>query len=277
MDNHNLGQKPPNIFKSFLYAFIPTKYNRLIKVKTGSMIGFVILLVLIATLADAVVFGIRYRYTDPFWVEFPNIVVTDGKLHIDEDFLSEKYGFYIFVTDDVDEFSYADVKALADSGYRQVMLVGRDKIAMMRQGKYEELYFADIVGRGEQLVAKDWFEGILRDFIWVFGVVLFVIYVLRVLWYFLCSAVCLIIGMIIAQMYGKWLQTGQIFRIAVYSKAVTFAVTVFVDVVSFMHSSVPVFIRCGATIILMVAAIRFMPQEDKNSRGGEGEWERTVF
>ena len=34
-------QKAPNIFQQFYISFIPPQYNRMTKVKTGSMIGFV--------------------------------------------------------------------------------------------------------------------------------------------------------------------------------------------------------------------------------------------
>ena len=55
--NYNGGveaQKAPNIFQQFAYSFVPNLYDRLAKVKTGSMIGFVTLLVLAATLLSFV-------------------------------------------------------------------------------------------------------------------------------------------------------------------------------------------------------------------------------
>lgn len=80
-NNTQPPQKSPNIFKSFVYSFIPEKYRQLMNVKTGSMIGFVMLLMLVVTLIDFVLFGISYK--GEFGDGFPDIVIRDGQLHID--------------------------------------------------------------------------------------------------------------------------------------------------------------------------------------------------
>ena len=64
--SNNYGSNPepvkvPNIFQQFVLAFIPPQYNRLTKVKTGSMIGFVTLLALIATILSFVVFALSFE------------------------------------------------------------------------------------------------------------------------------------------------------------------------------------------------------------------------
>ena len=52
--NNPYQQKAPNIFKQFCLAFVPAGYDRLAKVKIGSMIGFVTLLALVATLISVI-------------------------------------------------------------------------------------------------------------------------------------------------------------------------------------------------------------------------------
>lgn len=54
------GIKVPNIFEQFAYAFVPPKYGSPVKVKVGSMIGFVVLLTLLATILSAVKFFIDF-------------------------------------------------------------------------------------------------------------------------------------------------------------------------------------------------------------------------
>lgn len=85
-------QKAPNIFQSFIYAFIPPKYQKLVKVRTGGMIAFVVLLVLIVTLVDFAVLGgvIGVGYIVPLWENIPDIVIDDGKLQIDQEFFTRK-------------------------------------------------------------------------------------------------------------------------------------------------------------------------------------------
>lgn len=268
MDNHGfqtnaqVTQKPPNIFKAFVYAFIPPRYDQLIKVKTGSMIGFVILLTLIGALIEMAAFGLRY--SGEFTEEFPDAVIRDGKLYIDDDYLMNTHSSYVFVTDDVDEFSYEDVKALSNSGYRQVMLIGRDKIALMRYQEYREIHFADVAVYGEEIVIKD----IVMPFLIIVIALVFVFFFVgSALWYFLCSAILLVVGLILAQIFKNNLGAGQLYRIAVYSRVIGYVAATLVNAFSSMHSSIPMFYRALITVLVMIAAIRFMPQKGNPSYG----------
>ena len=264
-NNTHEAAKPPNIFRSFLYALIPTKYDQLIKVKTGSMIGFVFLLVLIATLARMTVFGIRYN--GEFDEGFPDILIRDGRLFIEEDYMLDERTRYLLVTDKVDGFSYEDVMELADAGYNQIWLVGRDKITVMQHTNCRELYFADVVGYGEEIRVKE----VVRVILYIaVALVTVIFFVCGVLWYFLCSAVLLVIGLIIAQMFKRDLSAGQVFRIAVYSRVLVYVVATFVIVCSFMHFAIPNFFRVFLTVLFLIAAIRFIPQPNKNPMGGTG-------
>lgn len=267
-------QKSPNIFKSFVYSFIPEKYRQLMNVKTGSMIGFVTLLMLVVTLIDFALFGISFK--GELGDGFPDIVIRDGQLHIDKNFLYNSDGIYVFITDEVDEYSYEEVRALANSGYSQILMAGRDKLAYMRYWEYQEIYFSDIADVGEELVIKDWLKENLLPVLYVFIVIVFVVFfIFRVPWYFLCSAIYLLIGMLIASAFGKRLQAGQIFKIAVYSKVPVFMLALLVEVVSLMHSSMPVFIRIIITIIFMVVVFGFLSKEEKRPyppEGGSTAW-----
>lgn len=256
-NNTQPPQKPPNIFRSFLYAFIPTKYDQLIKVKTGSLIGFVILLTLLGALVEMTAFGIRFM--GEMNEEIPNIVIRDGRLYTDGDYLATTQITYLYVTDDVDEFSYEDTKALVDSGYRQIMLIGRDKISVLRYQEYQELYFADVVGYGEEIAIKDLEKVLLCIAVAIMSMIF---YVGSAIWYFLSSAILLVIGLILAQLFGRRLNAGQIFRIAVYSRVLGYAAATLVNAFSFLSFSVPTFIRIAITLIFMTAVFYFIPRED---------------
>lgn len=271
MDNYGYqnhtqtAPKPPNIFRAFLYAFIPARYDQLVRVRTGSLIGFVILLVLLATLAQMTVFGIRYvgEYNE----EFPDIVIRDGRLYIDREYLLDERTRYLLVTDEVDGFSREEVEALADAGYRQILLVGRDKIAAMQHREYQELYFADVVGQGEEFLIKDALRVILYMAV---ALVALIFFICGVLWYFLCSAILLVIGLIAAQLLKRDLSAGQLFRIAVYSRVLVYVSAAFVSAISFMHFSIPNFFKAAFTVLFLIAAIRFMPQPNEGPMNGTG-------
>lgn len=262
-NNAQPPQKSPNIFKSFVYSFIPEKYSQLMNVKTGGMIGFVTLLMLVVTLINFALLGISYR--GEFGDAFPDLVIRDGQLHIDNNFLYKTNTTYVFITDEVDEYGYEEVKALADSGYSQILLAGRDKLAYMRYREYQEIYFSDMAGVvGEEFVLKDWFKEKLLPILYILIVIVFVVFfIFGILWYFFCSAIYLLIGMLIASAFGKSLRAGQIFKIAVYSKVPVYMVALLVEVVSLMHSTMPVFIRIIITLIFMVVVFRSLSKAEK--------------
>lgn len=264
MDNYNYSynmqspQKPPNIFKSFVYAFVPARYDQLIKVKTGSLIGFVTLLTLLGALISMTLFGISF--IGETMEEIPNIVIRDGRLYTDDECMTATQISYLLVTDDVDGFSYEYARAVADQGYRQIMLVGREKMSVMRYGEYQELYLADLVGEGE-IVLKD----VVRPFLFLAIAIIFVIYYIgSASWYFLCSAVLLLIGLIYAQAFKRRLGAGAIFRIAVYSKVLMYVATTLVSALSLLRFSVPMLLRVVITLIFMALIFHFMPREDEN-------------
>lgn len=97
----------------------------------------VTLLMLVVTLINFALLGIRYR--GEFGDGFPDLVIRDGQLHIDNNFLYKTDTIYVFITDEVDEYGYEEIKALADSGYSQILLAGRDKLAYMRYWEYQEI------------------------------------------------------------------------------------------------------------------------------------------
>ncbi|MCM1119016.1 MAG: DUF1189 domain-containing protein [bacterium] len=288
MDCQNV-QKAPNIFQSFIYAFIPPKYQQLVKVKTGGMIAFVVLLVLIVTLADFAVLGgvIGVGYIVPLWEKIPDIVIDDGKLQIDQEYFYAKNGTYVSVTNDANAYTYEDVMALAQSGYTQILIVDQDKIIVLQQGEYQERYFTELADRGEKFIFKDWLKEELLPVMGVSVAVLLVIYFsLRVIWYFLSAAVYLLGGMVIAQIMGKKLPTEQLFRIAVYAKVPMYMFAMMFNGMSLMSFSVSLFPRMAAAFIFMfiriVATLAFIgvtiyniPQEGETGAFTEGTISRT--
>lgn len=288
MDYHSV-QKPPNIFQSFIYAFIPPKYQQLVKVKTGGMIAFVVLLVLIVTLVDFAVLGgvIGVGYVIPLWEKIPDIVIDDGKLQIDQEFFYAENGTYVSVTNDENAYTYEDIKTLAQSGYYQILIVDQDKIMVLQQGEYQERYFTEIADRGEKFIFKDWLKEELLPVMRVSVVILAVIYFgLRVIWYFLSAAVYLLGGMVIAQIMGRKLPTEQLFRIAVYAKVPMYMFAMMINGMSLMSFSVLSFPRMAAAFIFMfvriVATFAFMgvaiygiPREGGTGAFMEGMTSRT--
>lgn len=258
-------EKAPNIFQQFVLAFIPPQYNRLTKVKTGSMIGFVTLLALIATILSFVRFAFSYAAFDGSgWADaIPDFEIADGRLYIDgdEDFQIDGDGIYVYITDDINRFTEEDASQLAAQGYPKSLLIGRERISVRQNGEYQQLDFSDL---GDELVInKDWivntFMPLMMGFVTV-GYLFF--FVGRVFWYFLCAAVYMLFALIIASILKKQLSAGALFRTAVYSKVLMFVVMTFLDLIPFVSNFVPFILRIAITVGFMAFAIAKLP--DRN-------------
>lgn len=106
--NNPEPEKAPNIFQQFVLAFIPTQYSRLTKVRTGSMIGFVTLLALLATILSFVSVAFSFSaISGGGWADaIPEFKVADGRLYIDGDFEFDEGGTYVYITDEISGFTY---------------------------------------------------------------------------------------------------------------------------------------------------------------------------
>lgn len=261
--NYNGGveaQKAPNIFQQFAYSFVPNLYDRLAKVKTGSMIGFVTLLVLAATLLSFVSVMVSFSGIDmeEIAAQLPEFELSGGRLHMAEDFMLDEGGVFIYMTEDIDSFSYDDAAEIADEGYQDVMLVGRDRISIMQNGEYQQLDFGDL---GESFsLSREWIATGLAPFVTVIIVVAYIIYFLwRILWYFLCAAIYLLFGMLIASVMNKQVPGEVLFKTAVYAKVLMFVVATLFSLIPFVDISVPFLFRVAVTIAFMGFAIRKLP------------------
>ncbi len=252
-------QKAPNIFQQFVISFLPPQYDRLAKVKTGSMIGFVTLLVLVATVISFVILAIGFlpgiSGDGSSWVdELPDFELSDGRLRIDEPFLYAGGASYIYMTEEVNGFSLEDARAIADGGYRNILLLGRDRISVWQNGEYQQANY-DHLGSNLE-INREWIADTLMPiFMAVLAVVYIIFFVGRVFWYFLCAAVYLLFGMLIAGSMHKRLSAGTLYRAAVYSKVLMFVVTTFLSEVPFVNFSIPFSLRIVVTLSFMGVAI----------------------
>ena len=138
-------QKAPNIFQQFAFSFVPPLYERLTRVKTGSMIGFVTLLVLAATLLSfaSTMAAFSSINMKELAEELPDFELTGGQLHMGEEFLFDEGNVFVYITDEIDSFSYEDAAMMADEGYKDILLVGRDRLSIMQHWEYQQLDFSD--------------------------------------------------------------------------------------------------------------------------------------
>ncbi|MCM1267863.1 MAG: DUF1189 domain-containing protein [Bacteroidales bacterium] len=257
--------KEPNIFKQFALSFVPTQYHRLTKVTTGSMIGFVTLLVLAATLISFLFLAVRFASVDMEEVaaELPEFEISGGRLHLDEDFVLDEETVFIYMTEDIDGFSYEDVAELIRGGYQNVMLVGRDRLSIMQNSEYQQLDFSDL---GNFEISRQWIVTTLAPlmlFIVAIGYVF--LFVGKALWYFLSAAIYLLFGMFIASVMKKNVGTGALFRVAVYAKVLMFVAATFIDEVLneilMVNFSIPNVARIAVTMVFMGFAIAKLPDE----------------
>ena len=265
MDN-NYNQQP-NIIQQFALSFVPTQYSRLTKVKTGSMIGFVTLLSFISSVIIFALMLILFKSLNigEYIDQIPDFEIKEGQLEIEENFIYDEIPIYLYITDDVNAFSYEDTDRLADEGYWAIYLVGRDSISIMQytimqsNPQYSQIDFSDI--ESGIVIDKDWVVNVfilIIKFSFVMGFLIF--FVGSVFWYFLCAAVYLLIAMLIANFMNKQLSSGTLFRIAVYSKVLMFVAATFFNMMFFAGSWAFLF-RVAITVGFMGYAIAKLPEE----------------
>ncbi len=228
--------------------------------KVGSMIGFVTLLVLAATLLSFASVMISFSSIDmeKIAAQLPEFELSGGRLYMEEEFLFDEGNVFVYMTEDIDSFSYDDADLIADEGYQDVMLVGRDRISIMQNGEYQQLDFSDLGDHFE--LSREWIATELAPFIMVIIIVAYIVYFLwRILWYFLCAAVYLLFAMIIASVMNKQVPGEALFRIAVYAKVLMFAVATLFDLIPLVDISVPFLFRVAVTIVFICFAIVKLP------------------
>lgn len=254
-------EKAPNIFQQFALAFVPTKYSRLTKVKTGSMIGFVTLLVLIATVFSfiSLVFEISSVDMEEVAAQLPDFTIKNGRLHMDEDFLLDESDVFIYMTEDIEGFSYDDADELFDEGYRKIMLIGRDRLSIMQNTEYQQFDYSQL---GNLEISRTWIVTKLIPLILIIVAIAYIfVFVGKALWYFLCAAVYLLIAMLISSVMRKGQEAGALFRTAVYAKVLMFVIATAVDLLMIKNVSIPFYLRGAVTVAFMGVAIAKLPND----------------
>ena len=239
---------------------MPNLYDRLTKVKIGSMIGFVTLLVLAATLLSFIATMTGFFSIDmkELAAGLPEFTLKNGRMYMDEDFVFDEGNVFVYMTEEIDSFSYDDAAEIIDEGYRDVMLVGRDRISIMQNGEYQQLDFSDLGNSFE--LSREWIATSLAPIITGVIIGAYIIYFLwRILWYFLCAAVYLLFAMLIASVMSKQVPGEALFRTAVYAKVLMFVVVTFLDLIPLVDISVPLLLRVAITIVFMGFAIWKLP------------------
>ena len=256
--------KVPNIFEQFVYAFVPPKYGSLTKVKVGSMIGFVVLLTLFATILSAVKFFLGFSFLGDsldFMDDVPDFGVKNGMFFIDEEFMYDEGDMFVYLTDEIDEFTFDDADYARELGYSQIVLVGRDKISIMNNGEYQEARFKDMDMGGDFTINKEWVTDTLMPFLSVImavGYVLFFIF--RTLWYFFAALIYFLIAMVVVAIMQRKVSAGALYRTAIYSKVLMFVVGTVLGLIPLVHISVPGIINIVVTIAFMSFAIYKLPK-----------------
>lgn len=260
-DGYQQPQKAPNIFQQFAFSFVPPKYSGLTKVKIGSMIGFVVLLTLLATILQFIWFSLAFAVVmNPKTLEenLPEFSIKNGELSISEEVILDQDRMLIYITDEQDLFTYEDAKTLTNKGYTQVILVGKKNFALMQNGQFQEAKYKDF-GKDFSL-DRDWLINELIPIVWVCIAIGFVFYFVgRVFWYFFCAVIYLLIGLIICAVMNKKIPAGALYRTAVYAKVPVFVVTLLLTLIPFIGNGFLTLAGPIATIVFMVFAIQKLP------------------
>lgn len=277
--NYGVGLEPekaPNIFQQFALAFVPPKYNLLTKVKVGSMIGFVTLLVLIATVLSFISLAVEFSSINMEEVAsaLPDFEIKNGRMYLDEDFWYDEDGLFVYMTENIDGFNYEDAADLAAEGYDNILLVGRNRLSLMQNTEYQQLDFRDFGSTLE--ISRSWIVTKLVPFMLAAVAIAYVFFFVgRVLWYFFCAMIYMLIGMAIAAIVRKHIETGELLRIAVYAKVLFFVIATVISLMPFVNFAFPLWFRIAATTAFMAFAIAKLPNSNLNvtppmQMGGQG-------
>lgn len=262
--NNPVQLKVPNIFEQFAYAFVPPKYGSLTKVKVGSMIGFVTLLTLLATILSVVNIFIAFSLLgSPLSVleDVPDFELKNGRFYIDEEYVFDDGDMLVYLTDEIDEFTYDYVDYYKELGYSELILVGRDKISLLNNGQYQEKRFKDMDMSENFIINKEWIKETFMPILWIFmvvGCVLF--FIIRTLWYFFCAMLYFLVALVVASIMQKKVSAGALYRTAVYSKVLMFVVGMVLGLMPYVNISVPGIINIVITIAFMCFAIYMLPK-----------------
>ncbi|MDE7252409.1 MAG: DUF1189 domain-containing protein [Acetatifactor sp.] len=256
--------KAPNIFGQFAYAFVPPKYGSLTKVKVGSMIGFVVLLTLLATILSAVKFFIAFSLIGSslgILDDLPDFELKNGRFYIDEEYKFDDGDMLVYLTDEIDEFTYDDVEYAKELGYSELILVGRDKISLLNNGQYQEKRFKDMDLSGDITISKEWIKETLMPILSILIAVGYVVFfIFRTLWYFFCAMLYFLVALVVAAIMQRKVSAGALYKTAVYSKVLMFVVGTVLGLLPFVHISVLGIINIIITITFMSFAIYMLPK-----------------
>lgn len=250
----------PNIFQQFALSFVPPQYGRLARVKTGSMIGFVMLLALIATIIEFMSFSFKFSAlvnSEQVKDAISNFSLKNGELSLGKEYIIDEEDVFIYLTDEVDIFSYDDAEYLRDMGYTNILLVGKKNFAFVQNDQYQSVFWRNLT---DAAIDKEWIEETLIPFAWVFicvGYVFF--YVGRTLWYFLSAAIYLLIALIVVSAMNKKVSAAALYRTAVYSKVFMFVIALLASFIPYASMFIPGILRIIATIVFMGFAIAKLP------------------
>ena len=131
-------KKAPNIFKQFIFSFVPPKYAELANAKVGSMILMVCIVVL---------FMSSLLFVVGIWEEgginemigiFPDFEVRNGELFIEEPYFDDEDNNVWYITDEIEEFQYEDVEYYLNQGNEKVVLIGRYNVCIYENGEFKE-------------------------------------------------------------------------------------------------------------------------------------------
>lgn len=254
----------PGFFMQLPYSFNPQKYAALVKVKTGAMIGFIVLLLFVLTALSY----IRFALTNNMNTVIQDMLdaVPDFSLENSVFWIEEPYeydeaenGIYILATDEADEFSLNDAQSLcSDYGYRQIFLVSKHNMVVLNNGEYSLLSFADLKG---VVFDKEW---ILTKFTAALPVFIFIGYIFyfigRSFWYFVCAAVYMLIAMVCAAIFHKKFSAGILFKASVYAKVLMTAVAFVVSLIP-VSFAIPAYIRTMITLAMIIFAFQVLPRK----------------
>lgn len=254
-------KKTPNIFKQFIFSFVPPKYAELANAKVGSMILMVCIIIL---------FMSSLLFAEVIWEEgglremmgiFPDFEVRNGELFIEEPYFDDENNNVWYITDEIEEFHYEDVEYYLNQGNEDVVLIGRYNMCIYEDGEFKE---ASLEEFGDDIFSNEDIEQRAYPIVYImYFCAAFIVCVGKVCWYFICSAIYLLIGMLLAKIFGKKVSNVHIFKAAVFAKIPFFVIANILKLFG-MGFGVMAIPRELLTIVFLAFCIKHLPQKQEN-------------
>ncbi len=202
-------KKKTGFFKQLKIAlFKPTEFTDLLSLDTGKTIGylFIFSLLLSIIISSFIYFQIMVKNGGiPIAMDqiLPEFLISNGELQLEQEYSIHSNDLYVYANDDIHQFTMSDLEYVMGQGeYRQVLLISKTNLIMNRNGRMQNMIFA------EQLTSPLNKETAINFLVKLFMILAVIILILSCPTFFVLQLLAACIIFILASIMNAFLSKG---------------------------------------------------------------------